>query len=271
MTGKVLPQPEVLVCTDSTNRLLAQRFAAGSQVPYAAVIARHQRTGKGRLGHSWYAPADSSLLFSTLVTLPENTPAQSLGWVPLGAALAVAELIDGELPSNEANAAVKWPNDVLIGDKKVAGILAEYLGIEDGYHWITVGVGLNITQTDEELTPYQGTSLAENGWEHPVTERSLTRLGHRLNYLLHQRIEEDFDQVPSSYRKACVTVGETVQATSADGQVVIGVATDVSPTGGLEVVHDGTKTTITAGEVTLNVDPAHRGLGPNPTTCEECQ
>lgn len=270
MTDTAPPQPEVIACVDSTNRLLAQRALAEDVEPYTSVVARHQRSGQGRLGRSWYAPADSSLLCSVLVTVPDSVPPEKLGWVPLGAALALADLIKSELSEPTISAGIKWPNDLYIGDKKVGGILSEFLDTRDGHHRIVVGVGLNLTQSNAQLEPFGATSLRENGWDGEVTSETLRRLASTLTTLLSERFE-DFDRIPAVYSASCTTLGESVDVTQRSGEVLSGLATEISPAGGLVVARGDQKVTVTAGEVTLSADPHSVRDGSLPTTCEECQ
>jgi BirA family biotin operon repressor/biotin-[acetyl-CoA-carboxylase] ligase len=134
----------------STQRLL-------DAAPEGAVAATDEQTeGRGRLGRSWKAPPGSSLLFSLVLAPP--VPAERLPELSVLAGEAVAEAIAAETGLSPA---LKHPNDVLIGGRKVAGILAES---SDGR--VTLGVGINISQRSEELperTQFPATSLALEG------------------------------------------------------------------------------------------------------------
>ena len=134
----------------STQRLL-------DGAPEGAVAATDEQTeGRGRLGHSWEAPPGSSLLFSVVLAPP--VPAERLPELSVVAGEAVAEAIAAETGLSPA---LKHPNDVLVGGRKVAGILAES---SDGR--VTLGVGINISQRSEELperTQFPATSLAIEG------------------------------------------------------------------------------------------------------------
>jgi BirA family biotin operon repressor/biotin-[acetyl-CoA-carboxylase] ligase len=116
---------------DSTNRYLLERAAAGEPEGVVAV-ADEQTAGRGRLGRSWIAPSGAALLVSVLLR-PELAP-ERVHLVTLAAALAALDA----LPA--AGARVKWPNDVVIGDRKLAGILAE----TDRAGAVVVGMGLNV-------------------------------------------------------------------------------------------------------------------------------
>ncbi|CAN5243506.1 hypothetical protein BH18ACT12_BH18ACT12_21670 [soil metagenome] len=131
----------------STQRMLAEDEPEG-----AVAVAEEQSEGRGRLGRSWHAPAGTSLLFSIL--LRPAVESSRLPELTLVAGGAVAEAI-AELTGVEP--AIKFPNDVLIGGRKVAGILAES---SEGR--VVLGVGINVNQTLEQLpleTQTEPTSL----------------------------------------------------------------------------------------------------------------
>jgi BirA family transcriptional regulator, biotin operon repressor / biotin---[acetyl-CoA-carboxylase] ligase len=123
---------------DSTNRYLLERAAAGEPEGVVAV-ADEQTAGRGRLGRTWVAPAGSALLVSAL--LRPALPAERTHLVTLAAGLAALDAVDA-LTSVEAGirAGLKWPNDVVVDDRKLAGILAE----ADGAGAVVVGMGCNV-------------------------------------------------------------------------------------------------------------------------------
>jgi BirA family transcriptional regulator, biotin operon repressor / biotin---[acetyl-CoA-carboxylase] ligase len=131
----------------STQRLLD---GAGE----GAVVATDEQTeGRGRLGRRWHAPAASSLLFS--IVLEPAVPSERLPELSLVAGAAVAEALAAEA---KVAATVKHPNDVLIGGRKVAGVLAE-----SSNGRVVLGVGVNVTQSRDELPVETATSLALEG------------------------------------------------------------------------------------------------------------
>ncbi len=140
---------EVVPEIGSTNAALAA--AAAQDAPEGAVlVAEHQVAGRGRLDRVWTSPPRAGLTVSFL--LRPGVPAARRGWLPLLAGVALAEAV-GEVTG--VRASLKWPNDLLAVDgRKLAGILAESSGSA-----VVVGVGLNVTTTDDEL-PDTGTSLA---------------------------------------------------------------------------------------------------------------
>jgi BirA family biotin operon repressor/biotin-[acetyl-CoA-carboxylase] ligase len=132
----------------STQRLL-------DGAPEGAVaVTDEQLEGRGRLGRSWHAPAGSSLLFSIVLT--PAVPAERLPELSLVAGAAVAEAIAEETGLAPT---IKHPNDVLIGGRKVAGVLAE---AAEGR--VVLGIGINVSQSEDELPPgVEATSLRLSG------------------------------------------------------------------------------------------------------------
>jgi BirA family biotin operon repressor/biotin-[acetyl-CoA-carboxylase] ligase len=119
---------------DSTNRYLLECAAEGAPEGVVAV-ADEQTAGRGRLGRTWVAPAGSALLVSVLLR-PDLAPERT-HLVTLAAGLAALDAIDALAP---APAGLKWPNDVVVDDRKLAGILAE----GDGAGAVIVGMGFNV-------------------------------------------------------------------------------------------------------------------------------
>jgi len=120
-----------------------QLLLVGSGLPEGATAATdHQTAGRGRLGRPWEAPAGSSLLVSVMLHPPADRHLPELSLV---AALAAAEAIEG---ATGLTAQIKWPNDVMLNRRKVAGILSE---LSEGT--VVVGIGMNVNQSREELPP----------------------------------------------------------------------------------------------------------------------
>ncbi len=152
--------------TDSTN--LRARELAGRGVPHGAVVtAGRQSAGRGRQGRTWSAPPGRALLLSVVLRDPPRL-------LPLLAGVAVAELAG---PA----ARVKWPNDVLLEGRKLAGILVEGRPQE---RWAVVGIGVNVAVRREDLPPELRHTAATLGLEpaelEPVLARLLALLGHWL-------------------------------------------------------------------------------------------
>jgi BirA family biotin operon repressor/biotin-[acetyl-CoA-carboxylase] ligase len=133
--------------TGSTNDDAAALL--GDPAAYGlTIVAEHQTKGAGRKGRSWISPAGTSLLFTTI--LPQNVPPSTLWIAPFGAAIAVRRA----LRLHGVPAELKWPNDLLLNDKKLAGILCVTRVIGERA-WIAAGVGINIRRTPEAAESIQ--------------------------------------------------------------------------------------------------------------------
>ena len=151
--GALWTQIDVLTETSSTNAVVADAARAGA-AEGLVVAAEYQSSGRGRLGRTWTTPARSALLMSALLR-PVGVPAVRWPWLGLLAPLAVASAVRriGEIPAQ-----VKWPNDVLVDDRKLAGILLERVDTADGPAAL-VGIGLNVTLREDERPHPAATSL----------------------------------------------------------------------------------------------------------------
>ena len=134
---------EVVETAPSTNAVVAERALAGAP-DGLVVVADHQTAGRGRLDRTWESPPGTALTFSML--LRPQSPTRAWPWLPLLAGYAVGKA----LQARGLDAGVKWPNDVLVGERKVAGILVERLETPDGPAAV-VGVGINAALTPDAL------------------------------------------------------------------------------------------------------------------------
>ena len=136
--GRALKRLDVVQTTGSTNADLLARHGAGEDIDGAVLIAEHQTAGRGRNGRSWSTPPRSQIALSVGIAAGE-VPLPACGWVPLLTGVAV---VDAVRATAGIDATLKWPNDVLVGERKLGGILAE-VAAPDAV--IVVGLGLNVT------------------------------------------------------------------------------------------------------------------------------
>lgn len=142
----------------STNSLLLERARAG-ETGGLWITARRQTGGRGRRGRPW--ASEPGNLYSSLLLIDPGPP-HALGTLPLAVAVAVHDAVRAVLPASAEPLEIKWPNDILIGRKKSAGILLESERLADGRQAVVIGIGVNIAFRPE-LTQYPVTSLAEQG------------------------------------------------------------------------------------------------------------
>jgi BirA family biotin operon repressor/biotin-[acetyl-CoA-carboxylase] ligase len=225
---------------DSTNTWLVNRAAEGAPEGLIAV-ADYQSAGRGRLDRRWESPADASLLCSILLR-PDVGPDQLqlvVACVALSARAALVRL-SGVRPG------LKWPNDLIVGDAKVAGLLAEIVAVDER---LAVVIGLGVNLTHEGPTDVVATSVrAESG----VTVTAPALLDIVLEELETRRalLDEVSGQAAlrDEYRRALVTLGQIVRVERAH-DVITGLAESVDEYGQLLVRTDDGLLTISIGDV----------------------
>ena len=204
--------------TGSTNADVLARARAGE--PAGLVLAaRHQTAGRGRLDRPWEAPPGANLLVSLLFR-PSDPPA---AWHRCSTAVAVAAL--DACATFGVISRVKWPNDLVVGDDKLAGILAE----SDGDGAVVVGLGCNVDWPRRGEYP-GATSLVACG---------ATVGGEALLGAILARVDEHAPDLHDRYVRRCATVGRSVRLELPGGDVVEGLARDIAPDGRLLVAVDG--------------------------------
>jgi BirA family biotin operon repressor/biotin-[acetyl-CoA-carboxylase] ligase len=141
-------------------------------------VAEEQSDGRGRQGRAWIAPRGESLLFSVLLRI--DCDPRSLPPISVAAGLAVTEAV--ALHVVEPRPALKWPNDVLIGDRKVAGVLVEATATGPGSHDVVVGIGINVhTRVFPAELAARATSIANHVSRAPVRAELLADVLERLD------------------------------------------------------------------------------------------
>lgn len=218
--------------TGSTNddvRALAREGAPHG----AAVFARRQRAGRGRLGRAFASPEGGA--YVSVLLRPRAPPAR-WGLLPLAAGLAVAEALE----TLGFDARIKWPNDVRIARRKVAGVLVE--SHFDANPFAVVGIGVNVAATPPDLP--DATCLAEHGA--PPDPRALAQTIVARLVQEAARVEDDPANVAARVRGRCDMIGARVAWE--DGT---GTAADIAEDGALIVEHDGIRTRLMAGEVRI--------------------
>ena len=263
---------DVVQETGSTNTDLARaaELRPSEARDLTVLTAELQTAGRGRLDRSWVAPARSSLFVSVLFRPAGPSgrplPTQSYGWLSLLAALAMAESVAAR---TGVEARLKWPNDVMVDGRKLAGVLAQLVPFSDGSPpAVVVGAGLNVSLTDEDLPVPTATSLL---MEYAFTTDRNILLTDYLQALAGKyrafcSVDGDPEAVPEgepgSLRAQVidrlVTLGRHVRAQLPGGGELTGRAVALEPTGALVIVDEaGQPHTVTAADVVhLRAEPA---------------
>jgi len=274
--GRLWRDVTVLAETGSTNSdlLAAARAGAAEGTVLAAEV---QTAGRGRLDRRWICPPRAALSFSALLR-PDGVPAVARGWIPLLAGVAVAA---GLRAQAGLDARLKWPNDVLVGGAKIAGILAEQAGDA-----IVLGIGINVTTRRDELPVPHATSVVLAGAA-PDREQLLVAVLGELETWYRRWVAAvaagppvvagpvlagpvlagpvlagtaaagtalagpggDPAGLRAEYLRLSATVGQQVRVSMPGGKLVTGRAGDVDATGRLEVGTASGPVAVSAGDV----------------------
>ncbi len=244
-----MPEPEAsptalhevrrLAEVDSTNRYLLDEAQAGAPTGLV-VVADHQLAGRGRLGRVWEAPPGASLLVSVL--LRPALPPERRHLVVLAAAVAMAEAVER---ATGVVAVLKWPNDLLVGERKLAGILAESAGDA-----VVVGIGVNVDwpAVPAELDGIATACNLEGG-------RAAGRDDVLAAFLpAYEARLADLAAARAAYRERLATLGRRVRVEQAHRSLV-GTACGVDDDGHLVLDTDEGAVTVAAGDV-VHLRPA---------------
>ncbi|MDP8955917.1 MAG: biotin--[acetyl-CoA-carboxylase] ligase [Actinomycetota bacterium] len=226
-----------LKVTGSTNEDLFRLATAGAP-EWTLVVAGEQRTGRGRLGRTWASVEGRSLLASILLR-----PTMAAADAPLLSLLAAVCLVRAIRSTNGVHVVCKWPNDLVVRERKLGGILSE-ANVDGGrFAFVVIGTGVNVAEEPDDFPPDirpRATSiLMEGGRAYGVALlreylrelRGLyTPTGHNLR-----------TDVLEEYRSMCVTIGRDVIATTPSGERIEGRATGIGERGEL-LVNSGSRT-----------------------------
>jgi BirA family biotin operon repressor/biotin-[acetyl-CoA-carboxylase] ligase len=245
----------------STNTELASRAAApdGEDWPdFSVFVTDNQTSGRGRLGRVWVAPPGQTLAISVLLRprLPAGEPLglDHYGWLPLIAGIAMARAVAPLIPSHSV--ALKWPNDVQVDGKKVAGLLAELL---PGGRAVVMGAGLNLAIPETDLPTPSSTSLALNGAAltgSALADAALSGYLRQFSSLYGDFLRFGADAYSSGVLEQldelCSTLGQQVKVSLPGGDEFRGTAIAVDGAGRLSVKRstDGRVVAVAAGDVT---------------------
>lgn len=236
----------VLDTVGSTNDYLKSEGNNGC-ANGTVVAAREQTKGKGRLGRSWQANKDDCVMFSFLLR-PNIAPQEVSGITPL-AGLAVCKAIRAY---TGLDCKIKWPNDIIVGSKKLVGILTEMSAEFDGVEYIVTGIGINAEHTcfPEEIA-HKATSIFLETGVHIDKNEFLACV---INQLEDEFVKNDMrlsETAIKEYTALCATIGRNVSFTRY-GQSFSGTATGVDRQGELIVrLSDGRECIVNSGEVVV--------------------
>ncbi len=230
----------------STNDYL-KRLGDGEAENGTVVTTREQFSGKGRLGRAWQSKRDENIAFSVLLR-PKMAPSEVSAVTPL-AGLAVCEALR-EFTGLDCK--IKWPNDIVVGNKKLVGILTEMSAEFDAVSYIVIGIGINVDQKifPEEIAHKATSVFLETGKCVDKNELLATIINKLEFVFMHNNLELTPNAL-KEYSDLCVSLGKSVSFVRGDSRLC-GTAVEISSKGELAVMlEDGTVYTVNSGEVTV--------------------
>jgi BirA family biotin operon repressor/biotin-[acetyl-CoA-carboxylase] ligase len=231
---------------DSTNSM-AYQLALGGAQEGEVVIAESQKKGKGRLGRYWFSPPSLNLYLS--VILRPKIPPQQASLITLMAAVATADAIQ---KLSCLVPLIKWPNDILVKGRKVAGLLNEIHSEMDLIHFVILGIGVNLNM-DRKMFPIgirtKATSMKSEMGEKVSRKAFFSCLLEELERWYAIFLEEGGPPVLKAWRDRAQIKGRDVQVSSF-GETLVGTAVDVDSDGALILeTKDGKRKRVVAGDV----------------------
>lgn len=241
LAAALTPGLEVLASIDSTNAELVRRERDEPQPHFTTLVTLDQTAGKGRLDRTWSAPPETSAAIS--VVIRPTVPVEKRGLLTLLGGLASRSAVASELPHSLVT--LKWPNDVLVGGRKISGVLAQLVP-ETGA--VVLGVGINTAMNESDLPVPTATSIVvERNYQEPRSARQIADsvVAEFLVALagLVARFEIaggdiDLAGLRDELEHACATIGMEVRVELPDGTVTTGRAIGIGADGALLLVSD---------------------------------
>lgn len=250
LSGQLSPHLQYVAETGSTNADLMANSASATD--FSVLVAGYQSAGRGRSGRSWEAPAGSSLFVSVLLK-PSGVSPNQFSWLPLMAGLAMAQTVASLLPDNDVS--LKWPNDVLVAEKKISGVLSELIPNLSG---VIIGAGLNISQQAKDLPIENATSISLEGGA-ATMDVALAEYLKNLRKLYESYLQHGGNAVASGLRQLvianCSTLNRDgkskVRAILPGDKELVGNAIGIDDTGRLILQPENSDqvTPISAGDI----------------------
>ncbi len=226
--------------TDSTNNEAKRHSNLKSGT---LIIADDQTDGKGRLGRVWKSNSGDEILMSLLLK-PSVSP-DEVSKITLIAGLSVCKAL------RNFGAKIKWPNDVIINSKKVAGVLTEMSAELNKINYIVCGIGININTTEfEEELFNKATSLYLTSGKKYDRSDILEKVLYEFESLYFEFLENGLNNILSEYKANCINLGAIAKAVFKD-KTIIGKVVDINTDGELILETDNGKITISSGEVSV--------------------
>ncbi|MCL2856072.1 MAG: biotin--[acetyl-CoA-carboxylase] ligase [Defluviitaleaceae bacterium] len=231
----------VLDTTESTNTALKEILNSGAAPVGAACYSENQTSGYGRRGRFWHSEKGKNIALS--LSLEPFKGDELISLMAGVAVLGALRDICGNLPF-----ALKWPNDILLADKKLAGISCEKI-FTGNVQTIILGIGINVNNTDfPEGLVDRAISLRQQTGK----DRDLTQLRDAIIHEIYYWLDRQAHEVLQAVRRECINLGQHVRIVNEDKLISEGIATDIDEDGGIVIITDtDTPQKYHSGEISL--------------------
>jgi BirA family biotin operon repressor/biotin-[acetyl-CoA-carboxylase] ligase len=215
-----------------STQILAHQWARAGAVEGSLVVADEQQEGKGRLGRNWHSPPETGVWMSLVIRPP--IPIQQASHLTLLASVGVSTAIINltNLPIQ-----IKWPNDLLLHEKKICGILTELRGDQDKMDYMVLGIGINVNQQinqfPDELKDI-ATSLAIESGQTFSRAQVIAAVMKQLEYYYHLYLKQGFEPIRNKWESLSNLIGNKITAKTPQKEIV-GVAESLGMDGSLLV------------------------------------
>lgn len=233
LPSKVLDQSLFIFDEITSTNTLALEIARNPTPQGTVVLTDRQTAGRGRLQRSWFSPPAANIYGSLIFSCSHTF--QSLGWIPLMAGVAIAQAIEN---TTNISISLKWPNDILINERKVGGILCESFKKDSSKLCVVIGFGINVNLTESAFPTdlqHTATSLLIHS-QHPLDR-------HQLLKSIIPSLENGWDRLitqgaltcQKEYSKRCSTLGKEISVQFPDSSALEGIAQSIGKQGQLQI------------------------------------
>jgi BirA family biotin operon repressor/biotin-[acetyl-CoA-carboxylase] ligase len=220
--------------TTSTNDI-AVKLAKNGAEEGVIVIADYQTGGRGRRGRIWFAPSETCILSSIILR-----PSLSLKYINILTPIAVVSIVNTINSITQLDASVKWPNDVVIGEKKVSGVLTETRILKNGIDFAVVGIGINVNVSKDKI-PLEISEIATSLYMELGYEICRIHLFQEIIRQFEKRYlglnETTYNEFLNEWKSLSTIIGNRVQIES-ENNIRLGTALDIDKNGSLIIKLD---------------------------------
>jgi BirA family biotin operon repressor/biotin-[acetyl-CoA-carboxylase] ligase len=236
----------VLDSVDSTNAEALRAIGRGSSAPFL-VLAERQVSGRGRRGRTWISPFAENLYYSLVLRIDGGM--RQLEGLSLVVGLAVLQALRN---FGVAGAGLKWPNDVLVNNKKIAGILLELVGDPADVCHVVLGIGINVNMQKADEVDQQWTSIRLESGKSTDRNELIAELSKQLNSYIRRHQTDGFSDLQAEWEESHLWQSRSVSLIAGARQID-GVVLGIDGQGALRLNVDGVEKVFSGGELSLRL------------------